>query len=161
MNKSYLIPLIILIGVGSVLYHRYQIAHDIVLSGIIVNKNAEQAPLEKFIELPAVVHFYAAWCGPCMREMPEIIAFAEKNKEKFNVVFVTDDNNDVIANTTLRFNTNTERFFQTPSLKENNIYSIPVTYFINAKGEIAHSILGECDWQNPEFEKEVEQYLNQ
>ncbi len=161
MKRSYLIFVLILIGVTSVLYHRYKIAHDIKLSGIIVTKNGEQAPLEKFVELPAIVHFYAAWCGPCMREMPEIISFADKNKEKFNVAFVTDDNNDIIANTTLRFNTNSERFYRTESLKENNIYSIPVTYFINAKGEIAHRILGECDWQNPTFEKEVEQYLNQ
>lgn len=161
MSKSSVVLLFVLLGIGGFFFYRYNIAHDVKLSGIMVTKNGEQAPLEKFVELPAIVHFYAAWCGPCMKEMPEIISFAEKNENKFNVAFVTDDTNEIIDNTALRFNTTTRRFFQTPSLKENNIYSIPVTYFINSKGEIAHSILGEGEWQDPAFESEVQQYLNQ
>jgi thiol-disulfide isomerase/thioredoxin len=161
MSRSSIVLYIVLLGIGGFFFYRYKIAHDVELSGIMVTKNSDQAPLEKFVQLPAIVHFYAAWCGPCMQEMPEIISFADNNRDRFNVVLVTDDSQEIIQKTTLRFNTTSERFFQTPSLKENNIYSIPVTYFINSKGKIAHSILGECDWQNPEFVKEVEQYLNQ
>jgi thiol-disulfide isomerase/thioredoxin len=161
MKKSSLILIIVLVAIGGFFFYRYNVAHDVKLSGIQVIKNGEATALEKKVTLPAIVHFYAAWCGPCMKEMPEIISFAEGNKGRFNVVFVTDDTPEIIEITALRFNTTTERFFQTPSLKENNIYSIPVTYFTNTKGEIAHSILGECEWTNPSFIKEVEQYLNQ
>lgn len=161
MKKSSVVLIIVLVSIGGFFFYRYNVAHDVKLSGIEVIKNGEITALENQVKLPAIVHFYAAWCGPCMKEMPEIISFAESNKERFNVVFVTDDSADIIETTAIRFNTTRERFFQTPSLKENNIYSIPVTYFINSKGEVANSILGECEWADPSFTNEVEQYLNQ
>ncbi len=48
-----------------------------------------------------VVDFWATWCGPCVKELPELERFAEKIKGRKDVAFlsfsVDDDKADVAA----------------------------------------------------------------
>jgi thiol-disulfide isomerase/thioredoxin len=48
-----------------------------------------------------VVDFWATWCGPCLRELPELQEWSERLKGRTDVVFlsfnVTDERNDVLA----------------------------------------------------------------
>jgi thiol-disulfide isomerase/thioredoxin len=39
-----------------------------------------------------IVNFFASWCAPCVKELPEFVAFAEAHKnEKIQVLFVSLD----------------------------------------------------------------------
>lgn len=39
-----------------------------------------------------IVNFFAAWCAPCVKELPEFTAFAEQHKvEKMQLLFVSLD----------------------------------------------------------------------
>ena len=48
-------------------------------------------------EVPVLVDFWAAWCGPCRRVAPEVDAVAEELGEKVKVVKVDVDSEGELA----------------------------------------------------------------
>ncbi len=38
-----------------------------------------------------IVNFWATYCGPCQKEMPELIRFEEKNRDKVKLIFISID----------------------------------------------------------------------
>ncbi len=98
------------------------------------------------------VNFWATWCPPCRREIPDIIKLNKDLKEKgSNVVFVgigLDRGAD--ANQKLTDYINSSKF-NYPVLHEDSgklagafggASSIPTTYIISKKGEIVEKIVG-------------------
>ncbi|OEK01326.1 hypothetical protein BFP97_07265 [Roseivirga sp. 4D4] len=40
-------------------------------------------------EEPLIINFWATWCGPCIKEMPELVAFSKEKKA--NLIFISLD----------------------------------------------------------------------
>ena len=90
-----------------------------------------------------VLNYWADWCAPCIKEIPELNAFAKENDDllvfTFNFDFLEVDDLEPIAE---RFN------IEVPSLitHPNEIWGIdtppavPATFFINPKGEVVLSL---------------------
>lgn len=54
-------------------------------------------PLEQWRGKPLVVYFWATWCEPCKREVPELIKVYEENKARgLEVVGIAVDNADKV-----------------------------------------------------------------
>lgn len=43
-----------------------------------------------------VIHLWASWCGPCVNEVPELVAFSKKNQDVMFVIVSLDDYQDDI-----------------------------------------------------------------
>ncbi len=101
------------------------------------------------------LHFWASWCGPCRKEMPEIQYLAEiMPAEKFQIVMVnTAEDEDVIF-----------EFMATLGIELNSLMDIdgevtevwkprglPTTFLINPKGEIKYQAVGGRDWNKKEY----------
>lgn len=98
------------------------------------------------------VNFWATWCPPCRREIPDIIKLNKDLKEKgSNVVFIgigLDRGDDAVQK--LESYINSSKFNypvvneQTGKLAEafGGASSIPTTYIISKKGEIVDKIVG-------------------
>jgi len=90
-----------------------------------------------------VINYWADWCAPCIKEIPELNEFAEENKEllvfTFNFDQLDEDDLKPVAN---RFN------IRVPSLitHPRDIWGIqtppavPATFFINPNGELVLSL---------------------
>ena len=143
-----------LIAIGVFMLVRYKTVPSLEQDSIIVMDSANvQHKLSELTRGATVVHFYASWCGPCLRELPEIKAFMETPLgSQINFVFITEDREDQVKTFHDRYGFN---IYRVNKLKDANVYSIPVTYLLNEKHEIVKSDLGSWDWNQENLKSEI------
>ena len=144
-----------LLGFGIFMLVRYKTVPSLEQDSIVVTDSLHVQ--HKLAELtssgPTIVHFYASWCGPCLRELPEIKEFMQTPLgQKINFVFITEDREDQVKAFRERYGFN---IYRVDKLKDANIYSIPVTYLLNEKHEIVKSELGKWNWRDENFKNEI------
>ena len=133
---------------------RYKTVQTLEQNSIVVtDRSGIQHKLSDLTSGNTVVHFYASWCGPCLRELPEIKAFMETPLgQQINFIFITEDNEDVVKTFHERYGFN---IYRVKKLKDANVYSIPVTYLLNDKHEIVKSDLGNWNWNEENLKIEI------
>ena len=133
---------------------RYKTVQTLEQDSIVVtDRSGVQHKLSELTAGNTVVHFYASWCGPCLKELPEIQTFMNTPVGKqINFVFITDDREDVANVYRERYGFN---IYRVNKLKEANVYSIPVSYLLNENHEVVKSNLGEWNWNKKEFNEEI------
>ena len=105
--------------------------------------NGSNTNLDKLEGNWIVINYWADWCAPCIKEIPELNEFADENKDIFVFTFNFDhlDQED-LAPIAKKFN------IEVPSLVTHprDIYGIqtppavPATFFINPNGELSLSL---------------------
>ncbi|MDP4630937.1 MAG: TlpA family protein disulfide reductase [Flavobacteriales bacterium] len=143
-----------LVIAGVFMFLRYKTVPSLEQDSIIVtDTSGVQHKLAELTSGSTVVHFYASWCGPCLRELPEIKAFMETPLgRQINFVFITEDRADQVKTFHDRYGFN---IYRVNKLKDANVYSIPVTYLLNEKHEIVKSDLGSWDWNQENLKNEI------
>lgn len=112
-----------------------------------------------------LLNFWATWCPPCVREMPNIDALQEElGGDNFEVIAVSLDYNPLEA---------IPRFLSRNELPNLNIYyesatgfydsfeptSLPQTYLISPEGKIIGEMAGPAIWDSPEAIALIERFL--
>jgi thiol-disulfide isomerase/thioredoxin len=113
-----------------------------------------------------VVHFWAAWCPPCLQEIPELVEFAEHlQNERLQVVAISMDEKWEDA----------EKVLSSAKLPKNMIslldggskvsdafgtYQFPESYLVSAQGKIIAKWVGAQGWTNPKFEALIRQEIS-
>jgi len=102
--------------------------------------------LRNFGGQPVLIHFWATWCKPCVKEMPEIEAAYQALKDRGFIVLAinTGDRIDKVRAFV------ESRHFTFPVLLDKrweiaeryNIIGLPVSIFIAPDGRIRHEIQG-------------------
>ncbi|MGD8559077.1 MAG: TlpA disulfide reductase family protein [Gammaproteobacteria bacterium] len=109
------------------------------------------------------VHFWAAWCGPCRREMPTVQRMASLLEDQpVNIVLVnTAETDDTVFSflglvapdmTTLmdRDGLVTERW---------QPRGLPASFFVNPKGNLEYIALGGRTWDDPRYLNFIKQLI--
>ena len=88
-----------------------------------------------------------------MKELPEWAAHLKELRDAgFQVILITDDSQEIIQRLTDNYTLPIER---TTSLNDLNVFSIPMNYIYNSKGQQVQRIEGPLDWKNPELISEL------
>jgi thiol-disulfide isomerase/thioredoxin len=131
----------------------------VALTALIVGVMTHQARQSDFITLEnegfnwansqnkwTVVNYFAEWCAPCLREIPELNHFYQLNKQNINMFAVSYDplNELQLAELQKKYAIGFPIItsFQTmPWGKPPN--SLPTTFILNPKGELIKQLKGE------------------
>lgn len=173
MNKKFgwligLLALVLLIGGASVLYHRMsgeaalppvaapaetpteaETTEEETVEPVaapdftVFDGDGNAVQMSDYLGTPVIINFWASWCSPCQREMPDFdAAFQQYGEEiQFMMVNLTDGSRETVdtAKTFMEESGYTfPVFFDTAysAAIAYGVSSIPATYFINAEGNL-------------------------
>ena len=93
-----------------------------------------------------VVNYWADWCPPCIKEMPELESFYNQNENKVLVLAYNFDRleGSDLKNQILRFKVNVPSILNDPGVLFgwNTPPSLPATYIINPEGILVETLIG-------------------
>lgn len=88
----------------------------------VTTETFQAAVLERSMQLPVLVDYWAEWCGPCEMQLPVLTKLAEEYAGGFELAKINADEQQGLA-------------------REQGIHSLP-TLRLYAKGEIVEEVLG-------------------
>lgn len=110
---------------------------------------------------PVLINFWATWCGPCVREIPDLVALNEEYAAKGALIIgvSVDQDDDVL---TLVSGFAKEKGMTYPVIIDNGdiakayggIQGIPTTFYVDRNGVIRNTLVGMRDKET--FAKEFD-----
>ncbi|RMG67475.1 MAG: TlpA family protein disulfide reductase [Nitrospirae bacterium] len=119
----------------------------------VVDKNGKEITLESLKGKTVFVHFWAAWCTECRKEMPSINALYERKKKDPNFVFlgIIYREDPAKSKKYLKENNYTIPIFvdiDENAAKAFGVTGVPETYIIDPKGILKKKVIGPGSWEN-------------
>lgn len=108
--------------------------------------------LEQFKGKRVLVNYWAAWCVPCLKEFPSLVAAQEILKqEDYVFLFPSPDPVEDIEKFKMNQKYPLQFLTLTKPLDKLHIYALPSTNIYSRDGSIYKRIDGATDWSSPEI----------
>ncbi len=110
-----------------------------------------------------VLNFWAAWCQPCVQEVPSLEAFQQSMASQGVVVLgvSVDTNQELYNRFREQFNVSfeTSRDPQWEIAAKYGTFQLPETYIINSSGKVVQKVIAAQNWMDPAFVESVKKLL--
>lgn len=124
----------------------------------------EKASLEALKGKVLFLNFWATWCGPCRREMPDIEKMQQQLAEGgLEVVLLSDDSQEdvkaYLEKTPFPF-----KFWLDPDNElafELGVDVLPTTLIVDRQGRAALTHVGAYDWDSPQAIQELRRLVEE
>lgn len=135
--------------------------------GVLVGFQRPDARLADYRGHVVLLHFWASWCAPCLREIPALQAFYNGPYRELSArgLVVLTVSNDFRLVDVRRFQA--ERQFSAPifldmlgSLHDQmKMIGLPATAVIGRDGQVVKRLYGPQDWESAAFRAMMEEYV--
>ena len=111
-----------------------------------------------------LLNFWATWCAPCLKEIPELIELKKKYIDEVDVIFISVDANPkkVIPKFLKKNKFEDILIYSDQSLEFSEklgVKVMPTTVLVNDNLEEISRVKGYIDWTNPRLISEIENLL--
>ncbi len=115
------------------------------------DENGKEIKLSDYKGKVILLNFWATWCPPCRKELPDLSQISTEMKDKeFKMIGVSIDDNQEVLNNFLKTNKLSYTILYEPSelvakymtAAGQNQNVVPQTYIIDKNGKVVEAILG-------------------
>ncbi len=129
-------------------------------------ENGKEKKLSDYKGKVILLNFWATWCGPCKKELPDLSKLSTELEDKdFKLIGISVDEQSAAVDNFLRSNQLSYTVLHEPnelvmkymSVSGQNDNVIPQTYIIDKKGKIVETLIGSRS--KDDFMKILNKYL--
>jgi len=154
---SSILLLVVLLALALFYYNRYKVAPKMKFAELeLVNTDGEKVNIEQYRGKKIFINFFATWCGPCLREMPELEkAAASLSNDNFVFLCIADAPMEQLK--TLSTEYSLVYLQSTTQLKKYGIYTYPTSYLKNEQGKVVYEKIDVEHWSDETVLKKLKE----
>ena len=149
----FIVGLLVIVLVVAFLYNKYLVAPKLKLETLeLTDLEGNKVSLDSFQNKKLFINFFATWCGPCVKELPSIFSAQQiLRKENFQFVLISDEPVARLQNFRERLGADFLILHSEKKLQQYQIFSIPVSYVLNANHQMVFKKGGGEDWKSDQM----------
>ena len=114
-----------------------------------INLSKQEVDLNLFSNKKIIVNYWATWCGPCIKEMPDLMIAEKKLKDSDVSLFLVSDEDISVISKFVENNPYTLNFLKSNVSNEMlGVYSLPTTILFDNRGNKVETIVGVLDFSD-------------
>jgi thiol-disulfide isomerase/thioredoxin len=114
-----------------------------------INLSKKEVDLNLFSNKKIILNYWATWCGPCVKEMPDLMIAEKKLKDSDVSLFLVSDEDVSVISKFVDNNPYTLNFLKSNVSNEMlGVYSLPTTILFDNKGNKVETIVGVLDFSD-------------
>lgn len=124
------------------------------LSWLLISLSGDTVEIGSFRGQPAVVHIWATWCEPCVRELRRLEKWwkneqrRKPSEKKVNLLVVSPEDRKHVSEFVRRHRYKLPFYVEHTRIpKEYGVKVLPTTLLLDKKGNILKHLPGEQEWK--------------
>lgn len=129
--------------------------------GFLIDAQGRPAKLGPMLAPVSLVHFWATWCPPCIKEAPAIQRLARDYTGRKDFALVMVAVQDSKGKVRELLGPGADMVLFDPNWEVANRYGtdkLPETYLV-VRGEVVEKFVGQTDWDSPQLRAKLDGYL--